>query len=92
MIWDFICICENNRRSINGSLVRTYEELIAYLLSKDSAIKSLEMNFEGKNILLYHMGELSPSDLDSTVLLADVDPVSGKLIRRPLKTPVYSES
>jgi hypothetical protein len=43
-----------------GGYVRRYGELIEYLLRKDPSIKALEMDFEGKNILLYSLGGLVP--------------------------------
>jgi hypothetical protein len=44
------------RKLPNGEPVKKYAELIEYLMSKDKDIKALEMDFEGKNILLYHLG------------------------------------
>lgn len=43
-----------------GGYVRRYGELIEYLLRKDSSIKALEMDFEGKNIMLYSLGNCIP--------------------------------
>jgi len=39
-----------------GGHVRAYGEFIDYLLAKDTGIKAVELDFEGKNILLYHLG------------------------------------
>lgn len=40
--------------------MRRYGEFIEYLLRKDPNIKAVEMDFEGKNILLYSLGGLQP--------------------------------
>ena len=56
-------ILEFNRKLPNGQPVRKYGELIEYLLAKDKGIKALEMDFEGKNVLLYHLGN---STINST--------------------------
>jgi hypothetical protein len=40
--------------------VRVYGELIEYLLEKHPAIRSLEMDFDGKNVLLYFLGGVDP--------------------------------
>jgi hypothetical protein len=38
--------------------VRRYGELIEYLLHKDPSIHAIQMDFEGKNILLYSLGKV----------------------------------
>ena len=40
-------------RCIDGKQVRTYEDLIAYLLAKDPFIKMCHLPFEGRNQVLY---------------------------------------
>jgi len=40
--------------------VRVYGELIEYLMEKDPGIRALSMDFDGKNVLLYHLGQESP--------------------------------
>lgn len=44
------------RKLPNGDLVRKYGDLIEYLMAKDANIMAIEMDFEGKNVLLYHLG------------------------------------
>jgi hypothetical protein len=41
------------RRLENGSPVQSYDQLIQFIMQKDPSIKSTELNFQGKNILLY---------------------------------------
>ena len=48
------------RKLSNGSQVSTYEDLIQYLMEKDSGIGKVELAFEGRNILLYHLGSCHP--------------------------------
>lgn len=40
--------------------MKSYGEFVEYLLRKDPGIIPLQMDFEGKNILLYHMGGREP--------------------------------
>lgn len=44
------------RKLPNGQQVKKYAELIEFLMAKDPSIRALEMDFEGKNILLYYLG------------------------------------
>ena len=52
------------RKLSNGEPVRKYGELIEYLMSKDANIHAIEMDFEGKNVLLYHLGYITRSSQD----------------------------
>jgi hypothetical protein len=45
------------RKLPNGDPVKKYGELIEYLMAKHEDIKALEMDFEGKNVLLYYLGD-----------------------------------
>ena len=47
---------ENSRRS-DGGLVKSYGDFIEYLLRKSPEIHALQMDFEGKNIMLYFLGD-----------------------------------
>lgn len=40
--------------------VRVYGELVEYLLEKHPAIRALEMDFDGKNVLLYYLAGIDP--------------------------------
>jgi hypothetical protein len=44
----------------SGGYVKSYGEFVEYLLRKDPGIVPLQMDFEGKNILLYHLGGRLP--------------------------------
>jgi hypothetical protein len=44
------------RRLPNGDFVKRYGELIEFLLEKSPEIHPLQMDFEGKNIMLYYLG------------------------------------
>jgi hypothetical protein len=48
------------RRLPNGEFVKRYGELIEYLLNKSPEIHPLQMDFEGKNIMLYYLGDRAP--------------------------------
>ena len=48
------------RKAMDGSAVRCYGEFIEFLLAKDPNIQTAELDFEGKNILLYHLGGRVP--------------------------------
>ncbi len=50
----YVCVC---RRLSNGNPVTSYGELIEYLMAKSPHIRAVEMDFEGKNIMLYYLGE-----------------------------------
>jgi hypothetical protein len=50
----------NRRHPVTGAEVKDYGDLVEYLLAKSSAISCVEMDFEGKNILLYYMGGRTP--------------------------------
>jgi hypothetical protein len=41
------------RRLEDGSPVQSYDQLIQFIMQKDPSIKSTELNFQGKNILLF---------------------------------------
>jgi hypothetical protein len=41
------------RRLPDGRAVRTYEELLEYLLLKDNRLKKHELGFEGRNVVIY---------------------------------------
>jgi hypothetical protein len=45
-----------HRRLPNGDYVKRYGELIEYLLNKSPDIHPVQMDFEGKNIMLYYLG------------------------------------
>jgi hypothetical protein len=49
-----------SRRLPNGEFVKSYGELIEYLLNKSPDIHALQMDFEGKNIMLYYLGDRDP--------------------------------
>lgn len=49
-----------SRRLPNGEYVKSYGELIEYLLNKSQDIHPLQMDFEGKNIMLYYLGGRAP--------------------------------
>jgi hypothetical protein len=40
--------------------VRTYEDLVEHLMSLHPDIRALEMDFEGKNVLLYWLADRVP--------------------------------
>jgi hypothetical protein len=56
------------RKLLNGNLVREYAELIEYLLEKDPRINALELDFEGKNILLYFLADRVPLNDPASVI------------------------
>jgi len=47
--------CFPNRVTKSGELVRSYEDFIEYLRSKDSSIQTATLPFEGRNIVLYRV-------------------------------------
>ena len=49
------CVCSKQftRRTLNGNLVRNYEQLIAHLLSKNDKIKVAVLPISGRNQVLY---------------------------------------
>ena len=44
----------------SGRPVSDYADLVEYLLSKSPAVRAVELDFEGKNVLLYHLGQCTP--------------------------------
>ena len=40
-------------RFMDGRLVKSYESFIAYLLRKDDRIQTVNLDFQGKNTVLY---------------------------------------
>lgn len=70
--------------------MKKYAELIEYLMAKDANINALEMDFEGKNIMLYHLG----TDRDSlskrqyTIPLRDPS-LPAELMCRGVATPEH---
>ena len=40
-------------RFMDGRLVKSYESFIAYLLRKDDRIQTVDLDFQGKNTVLY---------------------------------------
>lgn len=49
-----------HRRRSDGGLVKSYGDFIEYLLRKSPEIHALQMDFEGKNIMLYFLGDREP--------------------------------
>jgi hypothetical protein len=49
-----------SRRHPSGRVVSDYADLVEYLLSKNDSIRALELDFEGKNVLLYYLAETLP--------------------------------
>src|SRR3546814_15210410 len=47
--------CFPKRVDENGKPVRSYDEFIQYLKKKDDSICSVQLDFEGKNELLYSL-------------------------------------
>ena len=49
------CTCSKDfpKRKLNGKLVRSYEDLLTYLMGKNSEIKKENLDFEGKNTVLW---------------------------------------
>lgn len=50
-----------NRKTPQGNIVTSYEELIEYLQAKSEDIQRAELSFEGKNVCLYRVVEPNPS-------------------------------
>lgn len=48
------------RHPTTGDAVREYGDFIEYLLGKSAEVRVVEMDFEGKNILLYYLGACVP--------------------------------
>jgi len=48
------------RKLKDGRHVKVYGDLIEYILEMDSEISALEMDFEGKNVMLYYLGAAAP--------------------------------
>jgi hypothetical protein len=49
-----------DRKDAEGKRIKKYSDFIEYLLSKHSEIKILQLDFEGRNILLYFLAEFQP--------------------------------
>jgi len=49
-----------HRTAADGHLVRSYGEFIEYLLAKDPRIGAVEMDFDGKNVMLYFLADVAP--------------------------------
>ena len=49
------CTCSKQfpHRRMNGAPVKSYEDLVSYLLAKDPRIKKTRLDFEGRNACLY---------------------------------------
>jgi hypothetical protein len=47
------------RKKSDGGYVKTYAELIEHLLSKSSDIIPIELDFEGKNVMLFYPGRFA---------------------------------
>ncbi len=47
-----------HRFTSSGTHVRTYPELIEYLLTKSNQIHAVELDFDGRNVLLYSLGNV----------------------------------
>jgi hypothetical protein len=49
------CTCSKQfpHRRMNGAPVKSYEDLVSYLLAKDPRIKKARLDFEGRNVCLY---------------------------------------
>jgi hypothetical protein len=49
------CTCSKQfpRRRINGAPVKSYDDLVAYLLAKDQRIRKAHLDFEGRNACLF---------------------------------------
>lgn len=60
------CVCRNS--ALHRQNIRTYNEFITYLMSLHSDIKGVELDFDGKNILLYFLGDITPLN-DPTVAI-----------------------
>jgi hypothetical protein len=54
----------------DGSPVKSYSQLIEYLMNKHERIRAVELDFDGRNILLYYL----PLSLESVGELPLVDP------------------
>jgi hypothetical protein len=47
--------CFPKRVDENGDPVRTYDQFIRYLMSKNESVHCIQLDFEGKNLLLYSL-------------------------------------
>lgn len=50
-----LCRCRSD-----GSPITSYGDFIEYLMAKSPLIHAVEMDFEGKNVLLYYCGDVVP--------------------------------
>jgi hypothetical protein len=48
------------RKLKSGKQVTTYDDLILYLMEKDEGIGKVVLDFEGRNVLLFHLGGITP--------------------------------
>jgi hypothetical protein len=60
------CVCRNS--ALHRQNIRSYDEFISYLMSLHSEIKGVELDFDGKNILLYYLGDVTPLN-DPTIAI-----------------------
>ena len=49
------CTCSKQfpHRRMNGAPVKSYDDLVSYLLAKDPRIRKARLDFEGRNACLY---------------------------------------
>jgi hypothetical protein len=71
-----LCFC---RQNTDGSAVKTYEEFISYLCRKNEKIEAVEMDFGGRNILLYYLADIRP--------LSNPEEAIPRIVRGPAKLP-----
>ena len=45
-----------HRRLLDGTRVRSYEQFVAFLQAKDPEIRLARLPFEGRNLVLFHLG------------------------------------
>ncbi len=69
MTHNVFALIQCHRKTSEGQPVKKYSELIEYLMAKDPGIKALQLDFEGKNILLYHLADLSDSILRDPAMI-----------------------
>ena len=78
------------RKLRNGLQVRLYGDLIEYLLDKHEDIHALEMDFEGKNVMLYYLaGQIPLNDPNEVIAHLSKGPIDFSSWRRQHEETYY---
>eukprot|EP01038_Epipyxis_sp_PR26KG_P009435 gene9435-12714_t len=66
------CVCNKQfpkRKTSDGMSVKVYKDFIDYLIAKSDSIKAVQMDFEGRNILLYSIPSYVPIGIQPDTIM-----------------------